>query len=66
MLETLLNAFDPPAFFMGAPLWTVFAFLIAFISNTAVFAIPPALVAVVYRLATQILQTSTTGKENTK
>lgn len=24
MLETLLNAFDPPAFFMGAPLWMVF------------------------------------------
>lgn len=148
MLETLLNAFDPPAFFMGAPLWTVFALpglimgaftgavslvililvsplmdaeesspknwlcvailglagavilgvnivafamywdgvlhptlvahgvtgdsprlladLIAFISNTAVFAIPPALVAAVYRLAAQILQTSTTGKENTK
>lgn len=25
MLEALLNAFDPPAFFIGAPLWIVFA-----------------------------------------
>ena len=24
MFEALLNAFDPPAFFMGAPLWMVF------------------------------------------
>lgn len=24
MLEEILNAFDPPAFFTTAPLWTVF------------------------------------------
>lgn len=144
MLEALLNAFDPPAFFMGEPLWIVFALpglimgaftvavslamaflvsplmgedesspkdvacvailgtaggviltvniaafamyfdgvlhptlvahgvtgdsprlladLIAFISNTAAFAIPPAFAA----LAARILQTITNKKENTK